>query len=145
MRCTQEGRAVSSVHFETTRAAREGLSELLTAAAEGRPASVQRGSDHRLAVLDGQRFVRFYRAVAPSRAEVVPETDGYSILLPGLPVHGDGDTLDEAVAGTVEALRDYAHAWSERLRLAPNHEQNDMLVQFVVAAADDELRDWLLA
>lgn len=136
---------MTSVHFETTRAAREGISELLTAAAEGRPASVQRGADHRLAVLDGRRFVRFYRSVAPSNAQVVPEAGGYSILLPGLPIHGDGNSLDEALADTVDALRDYAAAWTERLRVAPNHEENDMLVQFVAAATDDDLRDWLLA
>ncbi len=136
---------MSVVHFETTRAAREGLSDLLTAAVEGRPATVQRGAGHRLAVLDSQRFVRFFMTARPSGAEVVPEdVGGYSILLPGLPIHGDGDTLDEAIDETIDALRDYAEAWSERLRLAPNHERNDMLVQFVVAASDGELKNWLL-
>jgi hypothetical protein len=35
-----------------------------------------------------------------------------------------GGTLEEALDEMVLALREYADAWSERLRLAPNHEQN---------------------
>lgn len=136
---------MSFVHFEAMRAARDGLADLLRAATEGRPASVQRGADHLVAIIDGKRLVRFYAATCPARAEIAPEDGGYSIILPGLPIHGDGDSLQEALNDTVLALRDYAHAWTERLRLAPNHEQNDMLVQFVAAATDDELRAWLTA
>jgi hypothetical protein len=45
----------------------------------------------------------------------------------------------------IDALRDYAEAWTERLRLAPNHADNWGLVQIITLASDGQLRDWLLA
>ena len=61
----------------------------------------------------------------------VEENDGWSIFLPGLPIAADGQTLDEALDDTVRALRDYTQAWTERLRLAPNHSDNWGLVQLI--------------
>lgn len=45
----------------------------------------------------------------------------------------------------VDALRDYAEEWADRLRLAPNHADNWGLVQIVALSSDEQLRDWLLA
>ncbi len=137
---------MSSVHFASTRAARENLSALLTAADEGRPASVQRSADRRLSVVDSARLAHFYRTVHPANAQVISDEGyGVAILLPDLPVHGDGDDLEEAVADTVAALRDYAEDWSDHLRHAPNHQDHYMLVQFVAASTDEELREWIVA
>ncbi|WP_218189266.1 hypothetical protein [Tersicoccus phoenicis] len=45
----------------------------------------------------------------------------------------------------VLALRDYAEAWIDRLRTAPNHEQNWGLVQLITLSSDDQLASWLTA
>ena len=51
--------------------------------------------------------------------------------------------LDEALDETVLALRDYADAWSERLRLVPNHADNWDLAHVVEFSSDDQLKVWL--
>lgn len=132
----------TSTHYPTLRSGRDHLKDVLDAAAEGRPASVTR--DHtRVAAVDAERLAYFLRRMSPANAELVAENDGWSIFLPGLPIAADGATLDEALDEAVLALRDYAEAWSERLRLAPNHEGNWGLVQIVEFSSDDRLKAWL--
>jgi hypothetical protein len=43
----------------------------------------------------------------------------------------------------VEALREYAQDWQDRLLNAPNHRENWGLVQLVELSTDEELRTWL--
>lgn len=134
----------SPVAYRSAREAREHFKDILDAADDGRPATVTR-DDRRVAALDADRLVRFLTATRPSNAQAVAENDGWSLFIPGIPVAADGATLDEAVEEMIDALRDYAGAWSDRLRLAPNHADNWGLVQIVSLATDDQLRDWLLA
>lgn len=134
--------SVAAAHFSTLREGRDHLKDVLDAAAEGRPASVTR--DHRrVAAVDADRLAYFLARVRPANAELVAENDGWSIYIPGLPLAADGATLDEALDEMVLALRDYADAWSERLRLAPNHEQNWGLVQIIEFSSDSQLKAWL--
>jgi predicted RNase H-like HicB family nuclease len=129
-------------HFETIRAGRDHLKDVMDAAEEGRPTSVVR--DHtRAAVVDADRLVYFLRRLQPANAEVVAENGGWSIFIPGLPIAADGDTLDEALDEMVDALRDYAEAWADRLRLAPNHSDNWGLVQIITFSSDEQLKYWL--
>lgn len=132
------------VNFGSARKAREHFKDLLDAADEGRPATVTR-DDRRVAAVDADRLVFFLTRIQPSSVQAVAEGDGWSLFLPGVPVAADGATLEEAVEEMVDALRDYAEAWTERLRLAPNHQDNWGLVQIVTLASDEQLRDWLLA
>jgi predicted RNase H-like HicB family nuclease len=74
----------------------------------------------------------------------VPEAGGWSVFFPGLPIAADGATFDEAVAETVDALRDYADDWQERLLDSPNHRDNWGLVQLVSLSDDEQLRDWIV-
>lgn len=135
---------MTTVSYGSAREAREHFKELLDAADEGRPATVTRDT-RRVAAVDADRLVQFLIRLHPSRAQVVPDGDGWSIVMPGVPVAADGATLQEAVDELIDALRDYAEAWSQRLRLAPNHEDNWGLVQIVTLASDEQLRNWLLA
>lgn len=64
----------------------------------------------------------------PSRAKVVAEAGGWSVFIPGLPLAADGGTLDDAIADMIEALREYAEDWQDRLLNAPNHRDNWMLM-----------------
>lgn len=132
------------VVYPSAREAREHFKDILDAADEGRPATVTRDA-RRVAAVDADRLVHFLVSIRPSGAQAVAENDGWSLFIPGLPVAADGATLDEAVAEMIEALRDYADAWVERLRLAPNHADHWGLIQIVALASDEQLRDWLLA
>lgn len=132
------------VVYPSAREAREHFKDILDAADEGRPATITRDA-RRVAAVDADRLVHFLVSIRPSGAQAVAENDGWSLFIPGLPVAADGATLDDAVAEMIDALRDYADAWVERLRLAPNHADNWGLIQIVALASDEQLREWLLA
>lgn len=138
--------ATATVNYSSVREARDHFKDLLDAADEGRPATVTR-DERRVAAVDADRLVHFLTRLHPSGVQAVADGDGdgWSLFLPGAPVAADGATIEEAVEEMVDALRDYAEAWTERLRLAPNHEDNWGLVQVVTLASDDQLRNWLLA
>lgn len=133
----------AAAHYPTLRSGREHFKDLLDAAESGRPATVTRDS-RRSAVVDADRFVHFLTHARASHARLVSENDGWSIFLPGLPIAADGADLDEALDEMVLALRDYAEAWDDHLRLAPNHAENWGLVQIAQLADDDQLKAWLV-
>jgi len=59
----------------------------------------------RYAVVDAARLLNMLMEVRPARAVVVAEGGGWAALLPGLPVHGDGDTsLEKYTAAARKAL-----------------------------------------
>lgn len=132
------------VEYASVREAREQFKDLLDAADDGRPVTVTRGQ-RRVAAVDADRLIHFLMSVRSSGVQAVPENHGWSLFIPGLPVAADGATLEEAAEELIAALRDYADAWVERLRLAPNHAEHWGLVQIVMLADDERLRDWLLA
>src|SRR6266705_5729721 len=133
---------MSAVHYDSYTDARAHLKDLLDAAERGRVATVRRDAGQ-AAVVDVERLRHFLASVSPSRAKVVAEAGGWSVFIPGLPLAADGATLDDAVADMIEALREYAQDWQDRLLNAPNHRENWGLVQLVELSTDDELRTWL--
>jgi predicted RNase H-like HicB family nuclease len=134
---------MSSVHYDSYTDARAHLKDLLDAAEKGRVATVRRDSAT-TAVVDVGRLRHFLASLAPSRAEVVPEAHGWSVFIPGLPVAADGATFAEAVTEMVDALREYADDWQERLLDSPNHRENWGLVQLISLSDDEQLRDWIV-
>jgi predicted RNase H-like HicB family nuclease len=133
----------AGIHFDSYTEARAKLKDLLDAAARGRVATVRRDAATS-AVVDGERLRYFLARVCPSNAQVVAEDGGWSVFIPGLPVAADSDTFDNALTEMIDALRDYAEDWQERLLDAPNHRENWGLVQMIVLSSDDQLRDWLV-
>jgi predicted RNase H-like HicB family nuclease len=133
---------MAAVHYETFSQARDHMRDLLDAARDGRSATVQRDQT-RAAVVDAERLRSILQRVNSGRVELVAEAEGWSAFLPGTPVAADGATLDEAVDELIDALREYAEDWSERLRLAANHEVHWALVQFVDLSDDDQLHAWI--
>ena len=131
------------VHFDSYTEARARLKDLLDAAAGGRVATVRRDSST-AAVVDGERLRYFLASLVPSRAEVVAEAGGWSLFIPGLPVAADGATLDEALDEMIDALREYAEDWQDRLQSAPNHREDWGLVQLICLSSDRQLREWLV-
>jgi len=129
-------------HYRTLRAGREHLKDVIDAAVDGRPSSISR-DNARTAALDDDRLVHFLTQVHPSGTQIIAENNGWSIFIPGLPISADGATIEEALSEMVLALRDYADAWTARLRLAPNHSENWGLVQIIEYSSDEQLKNWL--
>lgn len=134
---------MSGVHYESYTSARAHLKDLLDAAERGRVATVRRDAST-AAIVDAARLRRFVASIVPSRAQVVPEAGGWSVFIPGLPVAADGASFDEAISEMIDALREYAEDWQERLLDAPNHRDNWGLVQLISFSDDEQLRDWLV-
>ena len=133
---------MSALHFESYTEARAHLKEMLDAAERGQSASVRRGGLTAM-VIDASRLQTFLLGAYPSRAQVVAEAGGWSAVIPGLPVAADGATFDEAVSELIDALREYAEDWEDRLYNVPNHSGNWPLVHLVEFSDDDQLRHWL--
>ncbi|WP_026152008.1 prevent-host-death protein [Actinopolyspora halophila] len=134
---------MSAVHYDSYTEARAHLKDLLDAAERGHVASLRRDSST-TAVVDAERLRSYLASVTPSQAQVIPEGEGWSVFIPGLPVAADGATFDEAITEMIAALREYATDWQERLLNAPNHRENWGLVQLVSFSDDEQLRDWLI-
>jgi predicted RNase H-like HicB family nuclease len=132
-----------TVHYQSYTEARAHLKDLLDAAEQGRVATVRRDAAT-TAVVDVIRLRHFLASRIPSRAEMVPEGGGWSVFIPGLPVAADGTTFDVAITEMVDALREYAEDWQERLLDSPNHRENWGLVQLISLSDADQLRDWLV-
>jgi predicted RNase H-like HicB family nuclease len=134
---------MSVVHYDSYTEARAHLKDLLDAAERGHVATVRRDTA-RTAVVDVERLRSSLASLSEYRAQVVAEADGWSVFIPGLPIAADGATFDEAIAEMIEALREYAEDWHERLLDAPNHRNNWGLVQLISLSSADQLRDWLV-
>ncbi|MEV0681535.1 prevent-host-death protein [Actinosynnema sp. NPDC050436] len=134
---------MSAVHYDSYTDARAHLKDLLDAAETGRVATVRRDSAT-TAVVDVKRLRDFLASIVPARTQVVPEAGGWSVFIPGLPVAADGASFDEAITEMIDALREYADDWQERLLNAPNHRDNWGLVHLISFSDDEQLRDWLV-
>ena len=129
-------------HYDSYTEARTHFKDLLDAAERGRVATVRRDAN-RTAVVEAERLRSVLASLLPSRAQVVAEDGGWSVLIPGLPVAADGATFVEAIDEMIDALREYADDWQDHLLDAPNHVQNWGLVQLISLSDDDQLREWL--
>jgi predicted RNase H-like HicB family nuclease len=130
-------------HFESFTKARSNLRGVLDAAREGLVTTVTRDQE-RFVVVSADTMGQDLRRLLPSQAVVVAEGGGWAAFIPGVPVHGDAATLDEAIDDLIEALRDYAEDWNDRLHAAPNHAQHRSLVELVELSDDEQLRDWIV-
>lgn len=134
---------MTAAQFDTYTDARMHFKDLLDAADRGAIATVRR--DHRTTVVvDGQRLIAALMRARPANAQVINEDDAWTVFLPGLPIASEATALDNAVDDVIDALREYAQDWSDRLSTAPNHSQNWDLAQLVGLASDEQLRGWIL-
>lgn len=133
---------MTTTHFTTVAQGRQHLRELLDAAEQGLPNSLQRNNLSAV-VVDADRLRSILATARPAHAEAVPEQDGWSIMLPVLPLAADGDTFDAALDDLAEALRDYAADWVDHLRNTPNHRANWDLVQLIDLSTDAQLKEWI--
>lgn len=130
-----------AVDYDSYTSAREHLKDVLDKAENGQVVTVRRDSAT-AAVLDAGRLRHFLASVVPPCVKVVPEADGWSGYIPGLPIAAAAADLDAVVADIADALREYAEDWPG-LQHAPNHRDNWGLVQLVTLSDDDQLRRWI--
>ena len=130
-------------HFDSYTEARNKLRCVLDAAHEGLVTTVTRDKE-RFVVQSADARGAELRRLLPSQAVVANEGGGWAAFIPGVPVHGDADTFDDAIDDLIDALRDYAEDWNDRLHAAPNHAQHRSLVELVELSDDEQLRDWLV-
>jgi predicted RNase H-like HicB family nuclease len=133
---------MAAVHYDSYTAARNNLKKLLDAAESGQVATFRR-DETTAAVLDAARLRHFLASVVPWRAQVIAEADGWSVFIPGVPIAADGATFEEAIAEMIDAMREYAEDWQERLINAANHRNNWGLVQLISLSSDEQLQEWL--
>jgi len=129
------------VHYESYTSAREHLKDVLDHAENGQVVTVRRDSAT-AAVLDAERLRHFLSSVIPPCVKVVPEAEGWSAFIPGLPIAAAAATFEAAIADVADALREYAEDWP-RLQNAPNHREYWGLVQLVALSDDEQLRRWI--
>lgn len=137
-----ERAAMPALHYDSYTSARDHLKDVLDQAENGQVVTVTRDSAT-AAVLDAGRLRHFLASVVPPCVKVVPEADGWSAFIPGLPIAAAAATFDAAVADVADALREYAEDWP-RLQNAPNHREHWGLVQLVTLSDEDQLRRWII-
>ncbi len=130
-------------HFDSFTSARTNLRGVLDAAREGVVTTVTRDKE-RFVVMSADALGEQPRHLLPSQAVVVPEGGGWAAFIPGVLVHGDAATFDDAVDDLLAALREYAQDWNDRLHVTPNHAQHRSVVELVELSDDEQLRGWLL-
>lgn len=130
-------------HFDTFTSARNNFRGVLDAAHQGVVTTVTRDRE-RFVVVSADAWREELHRLLPSQAVVVPEGGGWAAFIPGVPVHGDADSFDDAIDDLIDALRDYAEDWNDRLHTAPNHARHRSLVELVELSDDEQLREWLV-
>ena len=134
---------MTAVKYAKFDEARAHLKDLLDAAAVGRAAVIER-SARTTAFVDRDLLVEQLRRLLASDFQLVPDGDRWLATVAGTPVAGEGDSAAESVDDLIDALRDYADDWGDRLRHAPNHRSAWPLVQLVELSGDDELHAWIV-
>ena len=129
--------------FPTFTDARKRLRAVLDAAQAGLVTIVDR-DEERFVVLSADHLREDLIRLCPAHAKVVAEGGGWAAMVPGLPLHGDGATFDEALEDLIGAFREYAEDWNDRLYRAPNHRANRVVVELIEISTDEQLKDWLV-
>lgn len=130
-------------HFDGFSETRRQLRYVLDAAHAGVVTTVSRDKE-RFVVWTADARGAELRRLLHSDAVVVAESGGWAAYLPGVPVHGDAESFDDAIDDLITGLREYAEDWNERLHAAPNHAGHRSLVELVEFSDDDQLREWLV-
>ncbi len=105
---------------------------------EGGVELIERNQERDVAIVNASEYVHLLERQAPFRIEISFGEGNVAVWLKNLPVHAEGDSLDDALQGLAVALIDYASTWEKHLRHAPNHAQNLGYVRRVQLAGSAE-------
>jgi len=142
---TMYRREVLTPTYPTVAAARADIKGMLDRAQTSVPVTIRRDG-YLTAVIGADRLRELLLRSVPAKVRVGADDDGtvYAVM-DGRPLAGSGASVAEALADLVDALREYADDWHDRLRFAPNHADNWDLVQLIGLLTDTELTAWLSA
>lgn len=113
---------------------------------EGGVELIERNQERDVALVNAAEYGHLLEERAPFRIEMSFQEGSVACWILGLPVHAEGDTLEEALQELAVALIDYASTWEKYLRHAPNHSQNVGYVRRVqLAGSVDVVREMLEA
>lgn len=130
-------------HFDSYTETRQKLRWVFDAAHEGLITTVTRDNERFIVQSADVRGAEL-RRLLPSQAVVVAEGGGWAAYIPGVPVHGDAESFNDAIDDLIVGLREYAEDWNERLHAAPNHAGHRSHVELVELSDDMQLREWLI-
>lgn len=132
----------TATNFPSATEARANFKGILDAASQGRLVTINR-ADHVFAVMDAGVLRESLASSIRAGTEVAVEHGVWVGAIPGLPIAVEGEDLEDLTAELVQALREYAEDWSNRLSHYVNHRQNRLLVQLVQLSTDEQLAEWL--
>lgn len=115
--------------------ARSQLSQLYSRISEGGVEVIANASEYRQ-LLERQN---------PFRIEIRFGERSVAAWIKGLPVHAEGETVEEVLDGLAAALVDYASTWEKHLQHAPNHKENIGYVRRVQLAGSTSAVRQMLA
>ena len=133
---------MTTTHYPSVSAARDNIKLILDAAERGQVVSVERNA-HRSAIVDAARLQAFFSTTVAPNAEIRQEDAAWVITMPGRPIAAEASSYEGALTEIIDALREYAADWNERLLTAPNHQHNWGLVQLIAYSTDEQLLAWL--
>lgn len=128
--------------YETYSAARAHLKDVIDATTRGRTVTLRRDNDV-VAVTPADRLRDYFSRTVSPRVSVTREGDVVVAIMEGRPFGAEGSDIDDALNELVDALREYAEDWEDRLQHAPNHRDAWGLVQLVRLSSDDQLKEWM--
>ncbi len=104
--------------------ARSQLSQLYSRISGGGVEVIERNQERDVVIANASEYRQLLERQAPFRIEVRFGARSVAAWIKGLPVHAEGETVEEALDELALALVDYASTWEKHLRHAPNHEEN---------------------
>lgn len=117
------------------RHARDHFRDVLNAAEAGSTVVILR--DRPVATVDAAILEELLAVAAPFRVLSSVSDDEVAFWTEDGLVHATGATMEEATEAFLVALVDYAAAWFDELRDAPNHEHNRLLALRIALNAGD--------
>lgn len=125
----------------TASQARPKIKDILDASQRGRVVTIERDS-RSSAVVDAERLRKYFAATVDAQPEAINEDGVWVLTVPGLPIAAEATSYEDAMDELVDALREYAEDWHDRLGQAPNHARNWALVQLVELSSAAQLKRW---
>lgn len=127
-------------------AARDAISAIYSTAHSNMVVSITRGNDAPVVVILKENLIEALQALYPVEPKVSFAKNGHvSIWIDGLPISAQGESFEMASDELVQAMRDYAAAWVDELRLYPNHKENWALTNLILLSTDEELHTFLFS
>ena len=134
------------LEYSKISAARDAIGSIYSTAHNNMVVSITRENYAPVAVILKENLKEALQALCPIEPKVSFSKSGQvSIWIDGLPISSEGDSFELASDELVRAMRDYAAAWVDELRLYPNHKERWALANLILLSTDEELHAFLFS